>query len=111
MDASEPVKWDKKYDYYEIESITFYDIGFNLGIGLDLHPTKGPFFVRLSYNHEFYSPDWGVKTSKFTEWIESDEWYGDNDFHNHSFTISVGWQSGRKNIVKENVLSRMKKIP
>lgn len=44
-----------------------------------------------------------MKTSKFTEWIESDEWYGDNDFHNHSFTISVGWQSGRKNIVKENV--------
>lgn len=43
MDASEPVEWNKKYDYYEIESITFYDIGFNLGIGLDLHPTKGLF--------------------------------------------------------------------
>lgn len=103
MTASEPVKWSKNYDYYEIETITFYDVGFNLGIGLDLHPTKGPFFIRLSYNHEIYNPDWEVKTSKFTEKIKSLEWAGDTDFHNRSFTIAIGWQFGRKNLIKENV--------
>lgn len=105
MTTSEPVKIGDKnnYNYYEIETITFHDVGFNLGIGLDLHPTKGPFFIRLSYNHEIYNPDWEVKTSKFTKKYKSLEWPGDTDFHNRSFTIAVGWQFGRKNIVKENV--------
>lgn len=103
MDTSEPVKLYKNYNYYEIESITFHDIGFNLGIGLDLHPTKGPFFIRLLYNHEIYTPDLEKKTSKFTEKVKSEEIYGDNDFHNRSFTIAIGWQFGRKNIIKENV--------
>ena len=105
MTVSEPVELGDKnnYNYYEIESVTFYDIGFNLGIGLDLHPTKGPFFIRLSYNHEIYNPDWEMKTSKFTKKYKSLEWAGDTDFHNRSFTIAVGWQFKRKNIVKEDV--------
>lgn len=106
MTASESVKMGDKnnYNYYEIETITFYDVGFSLGIGLDLHPTKGPFFVRLSYNHEIYNPDWEIKTTKFTKKYKSLEWSGDTDFHNRSFTIAIGWQFRRKNIVKEDTL-------
>jgi hypothetical protein len=104
MNATENVRYRKSDygDYYQIDSITFYGIGYNFGIGLDLHPTKGPFFIRLSYDHEIYNPDFEIKTSKFTDYIESKDWYGDHDFHNRAFSISIGWQFRRKNIIKED---------
>ena len=83
----------------KIDSFTFYDVGVNFGLGLDLHPDKGPFFIRLSYDHEIYNPDFEVKTSKYTDYIKSSDIYGDTDFHNRAFTISIGWQFRRKRIL------------
>ena len=103
MDASENVKWRYDGDSSEIESINFYGIGFNFGLGIDLHPSKGPFFIRFFYDHEICNPDVEIKTQKFTLYINSSDIIGDTDFHNRSFTISVGWQFRRKNIVKEDV--------
>jgi len=103
MSPSENVGWRYNGDSSKIDSFTFSGFGFNLGIGLDLHPFKESFFIRLSYNHEIYNPDLEIKTQKFTIYTDSKDIIGDNDFHNRSFTISVGWQFRRKNIVKEVV--------
>lgn len=98
MDTSEDVYWD----YNKIDYFKFNDVGINLGIGLDIHPDKDAFFIRLSYDHEIYNPDIEVKTEKRTYYVDSDDIYGDTDFHNRAFTIAIGWQFRRKNIVKND---------
>jgi hypothetical protein len=105
MDTTKDVYWSRWSgdSYSKIDSFTFYDVGVNFGLGLDIHPSKGPFFIRLSYDHEIYNPDLEIKTLKFTDYIGTSDIYGDTDFHNRSFTIAVGWQFRRKNIVKEVV--------
>jgi len=105
MDTTKDVYWSRWSgdSYSKIDSFTFYDVGVNFGLGLDIHPSKGPFFIRLSYDHEIYTPDLEINTSKFTDYIGTSDIYGDTDFHNRAFTISIGWQFRRKNIVKEVV--------
>jgi len=112
MDTTEDVYWSRWRgdSSYKIDSFTFYGIGVNFGLGLDIHPSKGPFFIRLSYDHEIYNPDCEVETSKFTDYIESKDIYGDTDFHNRAFTISIGWQFRRKNIIKEDAQIRIRQI-
>ena len=95
MDASKEVE----YSYHKIDSISFEGYGYNLGLGLDIHPGMSPIFIRLSYDYENYKPDLEIKTSGFTERIKSYDIIGSSGFSNSSFTIAIGYQFRRKNIV------------
>lgn len=84
----------------KIDSIKFDSAGFNFGFGLDVHPNRKPFFIRLAYDYEdFSNPNIEIKTPNYTERIKSRDIQGDTGFSNSSFTIAVGWQFKRKNIV------------
>ena len=100
IDATNTVYWSKNgKDYYKIDSISFNGGGYNFGLGLDVHLNKKPFFIRLSYDYENYNPDIEINASGFTEKTKSSDIKGDTNFSNTSFTIAVGWQFKRKNIV------------
>lgn len=105
MDASKEVRWsrDGGSNYYKINSVGFNSVGWNFGLGLDIHPSKKPIFIRLAYNCEMYKPDLKINTSDFTEKFKSSE-MNKGSFSNNSFTISIGWQFGRTKILyTENV--------
>ena len=102
MDATNDVYWSKNGDISKIDSFCFTDLGYNFGLGLDVHPSRKPFFIRLAYDYEDFSPDIEMKTSSFTERWKSEDIRGDNGLSNSSFTIAVGWQFKRKNIVAYN---------
>ena len=101
MDATNDVYWSKNgNDYYKIDSFCFNGGGYNFGFGLDVHLNRKPFFIRLAYDYEnCNNPDIEIKTSSFTQKIKSSDIPGDTDFSNSSFTIAIGWQFKRKNIV------------
>lgn len=99
MDAGRYVYWEVDYTKYKINSFGFNGVGFNFGLGLDIHPSKKPVFVRVAYNYEVCRPNLEIITSDFAEKINSSDIVGKKDFSNNSFTISVGWQFGRAKIL------------
>ena len=102
MDATKDVSYrrNKNDAYSKIDSFCFTDVGYNFGLGLDVHPKKKPIFIRLAYDYENYSnPNIEIKTSSFTQRFKSSDISKDTDLSNSSFTITIGWQFKRKNIV------------
>lgn len=102
MDAGRNVRWsiDGGNNYYKINSVGFNGISYNFGFGLDVHPSKKPFFVRLAYSYEScIKPNVKINTSQFTDKWKSSDINGGTNFSNNSFTISVGWQFGRTKIL------------
>lgn len=101
MDATNDVFHSKNgSDYVKVDSFCFTDVGCNFGLGLDVHPKKKPFFIRLAYDYEdFSNPNIEIKTPYYTERFKASDFSKDTGFSNSSFTIAVGWQFKRKNIV------------
>lgn len=100
MDASKDVYYQKNGGIYKIDSFHFNGVGYNFGLGLDVHLNRKPLFIRLAYDYEDCdNPDIEIKTSSFTQKIKASDVSRDTDFSNCSFTIAIGWQFKRKNIV------------